>query len=359
MGSPRLHFSDEQLAEIRERYQGGVGMRTLARQYGCSGPAIQRQLVLMGVYQPAQLRSLTDAEKSDAAQRYRAGESASRLAEAYGCSAETVRKALVRLGTEMRTANRTGRAVVFSDEQLTEIRTLYGEGIDVRSLASLFGCNWKTMQQQLVRMGLYRPAKRKPFTKAEKTEMARRYKAGDTPAAIGRDYSTNGDVITRALRAAGVFDPDRYRYGKFTPRQVERMAERYRAGVTIYRLAKDYKCSVNGVWKVLVRHGVEMRSKRQEGRKGEHGKYVSIQIDPSDPLAAAMGWANGFLLEHRLVMARQLGRPLEKHETVHHINGDTHDNRPGNLQLRNGKHGKGVSLACLDCGSHNIGSVPI
>jgi hypothetical protein len=95
----------------------------------------------------------------------------------------------------------------------------------------------------------------------------------------------------------------------------------------------------------------------------EHGEAGEAEPRKAD---AGRGYVNssGYRtiagrLQHRTVMEAALGRSLEPFETVHHINGDKLDNRLGNLQLRQGKHGKGVRFECLDCKSHNVAPVPL
>jgi hypothetical protein len=196
-----------------------------------------------------------------------------------------------------------------------------------------------------------------PFTVTQLDELSTAYEAGESATSLARRYACSRTVIKGALKRRGIYDGGRSRAGaKWTSEQKAAIIVRYSAGASIYVLAAEYGCSPNGLWKFLRTNGVKMRFHgRLEGRKSSHGVYVRVQVDQADPIASAMGWVNGFALEHRIVMARSLGRPLEKHETVHHVNGDPTDNRLENLQLRKGPHGRGVRSVCLDCGSRNIG----
>jgi hypothetical protein len=61
-----------------------------------------------------------------------------------------------------------------------------------------------------------------------------------------------------------------------------------------------------------------------------HG-YLWVTVKPEQRHLVPDGRMAEF--EHRLVMARMLGRPLRDDEVVHHRSGDRLDNRPENLEL--------------------------
>lgn len=66
------------------------------------------------------------------------------------------------------------------------------------------------------------------------------------------------------------------------------------------------------------------------GRRMELG-YIWIRISRDDPFYCMT--RNGYVVEHRLIMARTLGRPLVSQELVHHIDGNKTNNNLENLLL--------------------------
>jgi hypothetical protein len=79
--------------------------------------------------------------------------------------------------------------------------------------------------------------------------------------------------------------------------------------------------SANPSWK----GGVTYRKRR--------GNYVSVRYVRCPPEFLAMSRTDGYVMEHRLVVARILGRCLTRAESVHHIDHQPLNNAPNNLML--------------------------
>lgn len=186
------------------------------------------------------------------------------------------------------------------------------------------------------------------------------YAAGASLRSLAAEYEVDIGTVRNAMQRAGVWKPTRGTR-RWTPGQTAEVVRRYQSGEACAAIAADYGCGAGAIGRVLKGAGISLRKGvvRPEGAVVRSGKYLMRRV-PVDHPHAAMAHSSGYVLEHRLVMAEALGRDLLPTETVHHIDDQAkHDNRLENLQLRTGRHGTGAVMACLDCGSHRFGYVPL
>lgn len=75
-----------------------------------------------------------------------------------------------------------------------------------------------------------------------------------------------------------------------------------------------------------------VRKDYEPGKTLRRQGYIFVRLDVNDPYHS-MAEASHFVAEHRLVMAKYLGRVLTRDEIVHHINGKRDDNALDNLRI--------------------------
>jgi hypothetical protein len=246
------------------------------------------------------------------------------------------------------------------------IARLYGETRSVKLTAERLGMTASTVDKRLAQHGVRRIGRRGVERKLPPA-IAKEYRDGMSMNQIAAKYGACHATVAEALSRAGVASRARGAIRKELSQATrEKVVLAYTSLRSQDKVAKSLGLTQAMVSRYLNSAGIVDRRKAglnhpswKGGRikTGDAGKnYVAVYVSDDDPLAVMRSRYSQYVMEHRLAMARHLGRPLERHETVHHIDGDRTNNRIENLQLRDGHHGAGVVHRCCDCGGTNIES---
>ena len=115
------------------------------------------------------------------------------------------------------------------------------------------------------------------------------------------------------------------------------------SGVPITEMLRRLKCNHRSLKAALIRFGIQVAPPNNQGPKNPAWRggeaiqkgYLWVYA-PDHPNRSR----HNKVAKHRLVMEEKIGRLLERHEVVHHIDGNTLNNHPDNLELfqSNGEH---------------------
>lgn len=244
-----------------------------------------------------------------------------------------------------------------------EIISLFTQGVPPSAIARRLGVQTTAISAFLARQGLRvitKVVKRK-LTLEEETSLADEYARGVRSSLLAKKYGVNQSTVREVAKRHDIAVKARGAARKtFTRTETIRIVQMWEEGYPKQEIADAFESCGSVIDRVLRDAGAKQKQNRPPGKDGYivGDGYWYIRVAADDPMAE-MRNSHGMVAEHRLVVARKLGRPLRRDESVHHIDGNRLNNDESNLQLRNGNHGKGVCLQCADCGSRNVVTVPI
>ncbi len=303
-------------AWLRQRYEvEGCSIADIAKEVGCSPPWVSDALRRHGIQARVQADTMRAAHERRRGENYPLLNDAARLREEYeakrrtiadiaselGCATGTVVHALKRLGIQARTPGVT-RKIRGTEKQ--------------SNIPQLRDKEWLT---------------------------ERYYGQNMTMEEIGAELGVSRGAVLLALKRHGIErKPKRAREGVFRSdsipqlRDKEWLTEQYTVRERKAReIAVELGCSIWAVQAALSHYRVlKMPPKSKQVKdlpvgvvRGWKG-YIKIFM-PDHPFSNG----KGYVLEHRLVVEKIIGRYLTSIEVVHHINERRDDNREANLLI--------------------------
>jgi transposase-like protein len=274
---------------------------------------------------------------------YLSGKNGKEVGRQFGVTDVTVFRALKRQGIPRRPSH---AHPIWEDTEgnRRDLVEAYKAGESILAIAKRLRTNTRRVMRVLDESGLSwrHPGGKKRFSDEDSAEFARAYRAGETLTQIAKQHRASTQVIRRYLLRAGVELRPVGAPAFWTDERKAEAVRRHQAGEQIKDSAKAMGCGTTTLTNTLIELGVHERPSRplgeahpswQGGRTVTEGGYIQIKVTDQNRELAGPARRDGHVLEHRLVMAQKLGRPLRPGERPHHRNLIRDDNTPDNLEL--------------------------
>jgi uncharacterized protein (DUF433 family) len=252
-----------------------------------------------------------------------------------------------------------------------EIARLYHLGSCAPEIAEQMGIGvtttYRVLRQDRIRPAedSYQRGRARKVSPEQEAKIVSAYESGERAAALAEQFGLTGHGVRAVIRRRNGSMRRGMLPSKVTELMVDDILAMRGQGMSQAKIGREIGVSQSAISLFFKARGqsIPFRSGANHGawkggRVVNPKGYVHVRLAPDSPFWS-MRMHNGYIPEHRLVMAQALGRTLTASEQVHHIDGDRKNNEVSNLQLRNGPHGSGIVLACRSCGSHDVGPVPI
>jgi hypothetical protein len=127
----------------------------------------------------------------------------------------------------------------------------------------------------------------------------------------------------------------KHKYTRITKEITDGVLKHYSENKSIIKASKAFGIGMATANRILKRNGVMRDGRFKSNNQNWNGgvlKTAAGYVKIRDPLNV-MADSRGYVWEHRLVMAKHLGRSLRRTEVVHHIDDNKSNNDLSNLML--------------------------
>lgn len=233
-----------------------------------------------------------------------------------------------------------------------EVIRQYTSGEVIQQIALNVGVSYGVVRRHLFESGIQIRARSEKRAQQLRGTKGTRYRKDIADADLIKMYVEDGLSCEKVARIVGL-DPRSVncrlrKHGVIRPKHLamrscrtpkNTLEQMYLSdNLTTQQIAEKLGCCERAVRRRMRDVGIKIRTRSewytiQRGRRNTSHDYVTVRLDNDDPMRP-MANSKGFCLEHRLLVARHLGRCLERWELVHHKNHIRSDNRIENLEIK-------------------------